>query len=63
VSTEDIGSYFKKMQEGHVKRGIIAFRNKITPMARTAIAEVCFVRVCVCVRDVVRARACVCVCV
>jgi hypothetical protein len=55
VSTEDIGSYFKKMQEGHVKRGIIAFRDKITPMARTAIAEVCFVCVC--------ARACVCVCV
>eukprot|EP00038_Savillea_parva_P003471 m.126243 g.126243 ORF g.126243 m.126243 type:complete len:216 (+) comp11184_c0_seq1:362-1009(+) len=39
VSTDDIGSYFKKMQEGSVKRGIVAVQSKITPMARVAIQE------------------------
>ena len=32
-------SYFKKMQEGSVKRGIVAVQSKITPMARVAIQE------------------------
>lgn len=39
VSQEDISSYFMKMQEGSVKRGIIAYRSKITPIARAGIAE------------------------
>eukprot|EP00035_Acanthoeca_spectabilis_P021493 m.438536 g.438536 ORF g.438536 m.438536 type:complete len:216 (+) comp18254_c0_seq1:242-889(+) len=39
VSTDDISSYFKKMQENSVRRGIIAYRQKITPMARTGIQE------------------------
>mmetsp|Transcript_20361 Transcript_20361/g.52857 ORF Transcript_20361/g.52857 Transcript_20361/m.52857 type:complete len:217 (-) Transcript_20361:108-758(-) len=39
VSIDDLKTYHKKMKEGSVRRGIIAYRTKITPMARMGIQE------------------------